>query len=139
VLKELAHPSQARPGETLPIAMKWQNSGSVPCYRPYRLAYRLQNAERGGSVVVSPITVNRWMPSTANVLSKSVLKNVPDLPPGDVADVSDNVRLPPDMSPGNYALAVAVVGEDKVPVVRLAIEGRSSDGWYVLSQLTVKQ
>ena len=25
--------------------MKWQNTGSAPCYRPYRLAYRLQRQD----------------------------------------------------------------------------------------------
>ena len=43
VLKELKHPKQAKPGETIKLAMKWQNTGSAPCYRPYRLAYRLSN------------------------------------------------------------------------------------------------
>ena len=41
VLKELTHPAQVRPGEKLELGMKWQNVGSAPCYRPYRVAYRL--------------------------------------------------------------------------------------------------
>ncbi|NQT15517.1 MAG: DUF4832 domain-containing protein, partial [Planctomycetes bacterium] len=40
VLKELKHPSMARPRDTIRLAMKWQNVGSAPCYRPYRVAYR---------------------------------------------------------------------------------------------------
>ena len=28
------------------LSMKWQNTGSAPCYRPYRLAYRLSNDTR---------------------------------------------------------------------------------------------
>jgi len=41
VLKELKH--QAQVGETLAVSMKWQNTGSAPCYKPYRVAYRLTN------------------------------------------------------------------------------------------------
>ena len=43
VLKELKHPKQAKPGEAIKLVMKWQNTGSAPCYRPYRVAYRLSN------------------------------------------------------------------------------------------------
>jgi len=43
VLKELQHPAQVKPGEKLELAMKWQNVGSAPCYKPYRVAYRLTN------------------------------------------------------------------------------------------------
>ena len=49
VLKELKHPKQAKPGEKLKLAMKWQNTGSAPCYQPYRLAYRLTDERRESS------------------------------------------------------------------------------------------
>ena len=57
---------------------------------------------------------------------------------GDVADVRDSVRLPGDLVPGEYTISVAIVGEkDEKPVVRLGIKGRSDDGWYPLSKLSV--
>ncbi len=43
VLTELKHPSSTKPGAKLDLLMKWQNVGSAPCYKPYRLAYRLSN------------------------------------------------------------------------------------------------
>ena len=65
-------------------------------------------------------------------------KQPADLPPGEVVDVADSIRLPDDLSPGTYKLSVGVVGEeDTQPVVELGIEGRSEDGWYPLSTMTV--
>ena len=51
VLKELKHPAQVRAGGKLELSMKWQNIGSAPCYKPYRVAYRLSN-DNGFSKVV---------------------------------------------------------------------------------------
>ncbi|OHB73865.1 MAG: hypothetical protein A2V70_11430 [Planctomycetes bacterium RBG_13_63_9] len=47
VVRELRHPGQAKLGEKLALSMKWQNVGSAPCYKPYRLAYRLGIEGRG--------------------------------------------------------------------------------------------
>jgi hypothetical protein len=52
VLKELKHPEQAKAGETIKVSMKWQNTGSAPCYRPYRVAYRLSNGDGDITTVV---------------------------------------------------------------------------------------
>ena len=44
------------------------------------------------------------------------------------------------LSPGTYKLSIAVVGEeDTEPVVQLGIEGRSKDGWYPLSTMTISR
>ena len=64
VLKELTHPTQVRPGDTLKFGMKWQNVGSAPCYRPYRMAYRLTSQDGWHQVLVSHITVNKWLPGS---------------------------------------------------------------------------
>jgi hypothetical protein len=63
---------------------------------------------------------------------------VPDLPPGEVVPATDRVALPKDMPRGEYDLAIGIVGENSTePVVRLAIKGRTADGWYPLSRLTI--
>ena len=49
-LQELKHPTVVRAGQVLELAMRWRNTGSAPCYRPYRLACRLSNdAGQGAS------------------------------------------------------------------------------------------
>ena len=161
VLRELKHPATAAAGKELALSMKWQNVGSAPCYRPYRLAYRLtplppregQGEGRGamsptlshplpererGVVIPSTITVNKWMPGSVPLFTEDFYKGEWDLPNGEVNDVPDKVTLPADIPPGRYRLAIAVIGESTLtPAIRLGIQGRAEDGWYPLSEIEV--
>jgi hypothetical protein len=143
VLKEASYPAKVRQGGPLAIAMKWQNCGSAPCYRPYGLAYRLRGEDGREAVLVSELTVNRWLPGSVELFTDAFFKAPPDLSPGPIYSVPDSVALPPQVRPGVYALAVGIVGEpgaqQEVPVVRLAIKGRSDDGWYPLGKLRVSE
>ena len=138
VLKELQHPKQAKAGETLDIDMKWQNTGSAPCYRPYRLAHRLSNDEGYEKVFVGEVTVDRWLPGSVELFTEKFFKQPADLPPGDLHDVADAFTLPTGIPAGEYSLSVGVVGlETMQPVVQLGIKGRDGDGWYPVSKLQV--
>ena len=138
MLKELTHPAQVRPGEKLDLGMKWQNIGSAPCYRPYRVAYPPDEPWRQQRVFVSDITVNKWLPGSIELFTEEFFKEPKDLPPGEVAQVVGAIALPGDLAPGEYTVSIAVVGEkDEQPVVRLGIKGRADDGWYPLSKLSV--
>ena len=136
VLKELKHPSGARPGAKLDLLMKWQNVGSAPCYKPYRLAYRLSNDQGYAKEFVSSITVNRWLPGSIELFTEEFFKEPKDLPPGEIAAVTDTITLPGDIPAGVYVLSLAVVEErSSNPVVRLGIKGRAQDGWYPVSEI----
>jgi hypothetical protein len=138
VLRELRHPQQAKSGEVLTLAMKWQNTGSAPCYRPYRVAYRLTNTTGYNKTLIGKVTVNEWMPGSVETFTEEFIKNPPDLPPGLVVDVVDRVVLPNDMPGGVYRLAIGVVGEQtNEPVVQLGIKGRVKDGWYPQSEIRI--
>jgi len=140
VLKELKHPSTARPGDKIQLAMKWQNVGSAPCYKPYRLAYRLSNDQGYEKVFVGTVTVNKWLPGSIELFTEDFFKEAKDLPPGEVHHVADTFSLPDDFSPGTYTLSFGVIGQDDTkPVVQLGIKGRSEDGWYPLSKLTISR
>ncbi len=140
VLKELKHPPQVKAGGSLELAMKWQNVGSAPCYRPYRLAYRLSADHGYRRVFPGKNTVNRWLPGSIELFTEEFFKQPADLPPGNVADVQDVISLPGDLAPGEYTLALAVVDEKtEKPVVRLGIQGRADDGWYPLSRVSVSR
>jgi len=123
--------------------MKWQNIGSAPCYRPYRLAYRLSasnssNSDKVQRVFVGSVTVDRWLPGEIELFTEAFFRQPADLPPGAVVETADSIQLPDDLAPGSYTLSVAVVGEkDSEPVVQLGIKGRSPDGWYPLSKVTI--
>lgn len=138
VLKELRHPSQAKAGETLELAMEWQNVGSAPCYRPYRLAYRLSDPNSFHQVLVSNVTVNKWLPGSIELFTREFFQQPAELPPGEVVEVQDEVTLPGDIRPGRYVVSVAAVGEkDQKPVLRFGIKGRADDGWYPISKIQI--
>jgi hypothetical protein len=140
VLTELRHPSRSTPGTKLVLRMKWQNVGSAPCYKPYRLAYRLTSAQGYRKLFTGAVRVNRWLPGSIDPFTDDLLREPKDLPPGKVVAVTDTMALPIDIPAGIFDLAVAVVDEspsDPDPVVRLAIKGRDKDGWYPLTQVRV--
>ena len=147
VLKEIKLPSIAKAGSAVELNMKWQNKGSAPAYRPYRLAYRLSPVSGSGKEkkFVSQVTVNNWMPGDMKLDPKEYLKNPVDLPFGEIYQVSDKFSLPADIQPGKYLLSLAVTGEgsgsesDPAPVLQLGIKGRQNDGWYKLSEITIQK
>lgn len=100
VLKELTHPAQVKAGGKLELGMKWQNTGSAPCYRPYRVAYRLSNDNGYNKVFVSTVAVNRWLPGSIDLFTDDFFKEPKDLPPGDVASVTDTIALPAGLGAG---------------------------------------
>jgi hypothetical protein len=138
VLRQLKHPARVSAGDQLSIEMSWQNVGSAPCYRPYRVAYRLSNDQGTQQTFVSSVTVERWLPGSVTLFTRDFLREPPDLPPGEIVPVTDQIELPADLPAGNYRLAVGIVDElTRQPIVQLGIAGRTSDGWYPLSKVTV--
>ncbi len=139
VLREVRHPALVRAGARLSIRSVWQNAGSAPCYRPYRVCWRLRS--RGRTVLLpSAHTVKKWMPGEVEVFTEEFLKSPPDLPNGPLNPCKDELVLPLDIEPGEYGLDVAIVDPSgKRPILRLAIEGRREDGWYAVSKLRVSR
>ena len=94
--------------------------------------------ESGKAVVlVGQVAVNRWLPGDVALFTPEFFQHPPDLPPGDVAQVSEAVVLPAELPAGQYVLSLAVVDEAQQPVLQLAIKGRAGDGWYPLSSIRV--
>lgn len=137
VLRQFMHAATAQAASVLSFSTKWQNIGSAPCYRPYRVAYRLSGEDGVTRTFVGTLTVNRWLPGSLDLFTEEFFKGPKDLPPGPIYDVSDSITLPADVPVGKHTLSVAVVDESSVPVVRLGIKGRTDDGWYSLSKIEV--
>jgi hypothetical protein len=141
VLEEEAHPAQVPPGSRLAVQSRFRNVGSAPCYRPYRLAYRLIDASGRRHVVVGSTTVRDWLPGSSPPFLEAFAKAIqepPDLPPGPPVMVNEQIELPRELAAGECALAVGIVGvDDESPVVRLAIEGRDAEGWYPVGKVTI--
>jgi len=139
VLRKLAHPARVPAGSKFTIRMVWQNTGSAPCYRPYRLAFRLSGPHGFRKVFATSTTVNGWMPGSVDLFTDAFFKAPPDLPDGPPVQVDETISLPESLPAGEYTLAIAVVGVDtEAPVVQLGIEGRGPDGWYALSKVTIE-
>lgn len=117
VLRRVQFPSRAAAGQPLPLRVEVENTGVAPPYRDYVLAVRLRSANRE-VVVETDARPRAWLPGLHAV----------ELRP----------RLPAGLPGGDYELAVALVApHDRQPAVRLAIAGRTADGWYPLGRLMI--
>ena len=140
VLDELKHPSRVKAGTKLNLRMTWRNIGSAPCYRPYRLAYRLTDEQGESQTFESRIKVNQWLPGSIKLFTEEFFKEPLDLPEGEKIAVTDSISLPRELPAGVYRLSLAVVDESSPrPVVRLGIKGRAADGWYPLSKVRISR
>ncbi len=118
VLRKFTYPPEVRPNGKFDFATWWENKGVAPCYRQFPLALRLKGPERT-TVFTTDADVRTWLP-------------------GDVIH-DDAVFIPADMPRGEYDLAIALVDpQTREPKVKLAIEGRGSDGWYTLGRIRVE-
>jgi hypothetical protein len=118
LLRRLEYPRTTGAGKMMPVRMWWFNAGVAPAYRDYQLAIQFYSSKANGTLRV-PVDVRRWLP-------------------GDSV-VEENVYVPESLSAGKYLLRVALLDpRTSQPAIRLAIEGRQSDGWYDVGELRVE-
>ncbi len=121
VLREITHPAEARPGETLLLRSRWQNVGIAPFYHPWPLAYRLRS--RSDQVVaqwVSTVDLMRWLPGAPH-------------------EVENIVAVPLQVPAATYSMDVAILTQDGSSAhIELAISGKRTDRWYTVSKLTIR-
>jgi hypothetical protein len=120
VLGSLTHETTVAPGGSLSLGTRWQNIGVAPPYHRWPIAFRLRGA--GDDVIAegeSAVDVRTWLPGEH--------------------EANDVLPIPAGITPGSYSLDVAVLAEDgSGPRVKLAIVGERVDGWYAVSDVTVK-
>ncbi len=118
VLRKFTYPGALPPGGKLAYTTWWENKGVAPCYRQFPLALRLK-ANGRTDVMVTGADIRNWLP-------------------GDVV-YDDTVFLPPDVTPGEYDLQIAILDPiTRQPNVKLAIAGIQPDGWYGLGKMRVQ-
>jgi hypothetical protein len=120
VLQSLTHPPTVAPGGSMTIAMTWANRGVAPPYHSLGLALRLAPTAGAADPIVLPMAadVRAWVTGTV--------------------DVTETLTVPAALASGSYALEVGMLGTPGIPMVNLAIEGRSADGWYPVSSIEVQ-
>ncbi len=117
VLRKLTYPAQIKPGGDLTFTSWWENKGVAPCYRPFRLAFRLHHSEKD-VLLVTDADLRTWLPGD-NLYDAAV-------------------SIPADIDQGEYHLQIGVLDERiDTPKVKLAIEGRQPDGWYDMGKIKV--
>ncbi len=117
VLRKLTYPAKVKPGGDFTFTSWWENKGVAPCYRPFRLAFRLHNSNQD-VLLVTDADLRSWLPDD-NLYDAAV-------------------SLPTDLAKGQYDLQIGVLDEHiDAPKVNLAIEGRQPDGWYNMGKIEV--
>jgi hypothetical protein len=117
-LRKFTYPEKVKPGGSMSFTSWWENKGVAPCYRPFRLAFRL-NGSKGKVVLVSDADIRSWLPGD-NLYDSAV-------------------AIPVDTATGQYDLQIGLLDErTDEPRIKLAIEGRQDDGWYDLGIINVQ-
>ncbi len=118
VLRKFTYPAEVRPHGKLAFTSWWENKGVAPCYRRFPLALRLKN-DRRTEVLETAADIREWLP-------------------GDIV-YDDAVFLPAEMPRGEYELSIALLDpHTRRPKVKLAIEGRDTEGWHRLGTISVR-
>lgn len=123
VLKRFSYPGEIGNNKKLDFESWWENKGVAPCYVNYPLAIRLKNKEHAATLLTK-VNIRNWMP-------------------GDNL-YNDAVFIPADLPAGDYDLEIGIVNKISVtdktpkPVIKLAIEGMTDDGWYSMGKIKVK-
>jgi hypothetical protein len=122
VLRQLEYPSIVSTGDYFNYSMIWENKGVAPIYQRYPLVFLFQSEEDSTKAyaIETEEDITKWMPGLSSNESK--------------------IEIPENITAGNYNIYIGLIGkESKKPAIRLAIEGRTSDGWYQLGNVQFKR
>lgn len=120
VLNTLTYPSKVKKGETISCTLNWQNKGVAPLYKTYDLAVRLVSKT-----------------NAANKFSITTDADLKKLFPGSTV-IKSSITIPPQTEHGEYEFELGVVDPaTKKPAVKLAIAGKTSDGWYKMGTIAI--
>ena len=125
VLRKFSFPKVAAPQGELDFSTWWENKGVSPIYKEYLFALRFRNAETTSRAVLANADIREWLP-------------------GDI--IYDDKIFVPNIPEGEYILEITLVthprwrpGEDPEPAIKLAIEGRTDEGWYPMGKIQLER
>lgn len=124
VINYITLPSNVNSGGNLHIESEWENLGVAPPYRNYLIRFKLLPKDRRSQSI--------------SIQDPSYDIDLRDWLPG-IHTLNLDLEIPPDIKPGRYNLALALIDPfSKEIAVKLAIEGRDSQGWYNLSEVEIE-
>ncbi|WP_372934991.1 DUF4832 domain-containing protein, partial [Mariniphaga sediminis] len=117
VLKSFSYPETVEPNGKLSFQTWWDNKGVAPCYKKFLLALKLENESRA-DILLTDADITTWLPGD----------NLYD----------DAVFIPRDMPAGVYNIKIGIVDRQSYePKIKLAIEGRDQEGWYLIGKVNL--
>lgn len=119
-IKEISYPAEWQQGRPFAINMQWENKGVAPVYLPYEVAFRLVSVSDTvqKNIIRSGIDARKWQPGSSAV-------NFTDTLGGNNFKGTCKLQIGL-LQPGNHQ-----------PAIQLAIEGRTSDGWYDVGKINI--
>jgi hypothetical protein len=119
VVRQIQYPSFVNRQGQLSLQSVWENIGCAPIYKDYKLAVRLRNAQ---TTLVLP-----------------AVENIRDWLPGNII-WDEKLFVPFDAPLGKYQLELAIISPASFePRVKLAIEGKTGDGWYSIGEIEIRE
>jgi len=119
VIRQFLYPSFVCRQGQLSFTSLWENIGCAPIYKDYKLAIRLRNAQKT-LILPASVDLREWLP-------------------GDIV-CDEKVFIPHDTPLGKYQIEIAIVAPVSLePRVKLAIEGKTNDGWYSIGEIEVRE
>ncbi len=117
-LRRLEYSRVVVPGTMMPVHMWWLNEGVAPIYKEFKLAMQLRSPQVA-AVIEVPVDIRKWLPGDA------------------VFD--GTLYVPENLAEGDYDVRIGILDpRTSRPAIRLAVEGRQTDGWYAMGSLTVR-
>ena len=128
VINSMTLPSRITTNTSFLVTTAWSNVNMTPAYNPWNITLRLSNS--AGKIVwrgTSKLDLQKFMPTT----NQTTHTNTP-------IQFTDKFVLPSTLRTGKYTVSVQVLDPNNYYApLQLAIEGRTTDGSYVLGNVSV--
>jgi hypothetical protein len=132
VLDSASYPLAAEPGKTLPVKLTVRNTGSAPFYLDWPVAVGLLDPATKKPVWSAPLAgvdIRQWLPGEDWDSTAFAYRH-----PAVAHHNEGYATLPPDIKPGQYLLALAILDRQggMLPSARFAIANYFRGGWHPL-------
>jgi Domain of unknown function (DUF4832) len=139
IIESFNYPSEAQPGQKLPLLFTVRNTGSAPFYLNWPVAVALLSAQTREVVWSAPlesVDIRQWLPGEKWDSTKMEYAQ-----PAPLHKVQADINLPQDLKAGNYLIALAILDRQggMVPSARFAITNYFRGGWHPFGFIGVGQ
>jgi len=137
VLDSASYPLAVPPGENLTVKLTVRNTGSAPFYLDWPVAVGLLDPATKKPVWYAPLAgvdIRQWVPGEDWDSTEFAYRR-----PAGPHYSEGYATLPPDIRPGSYILALAILDRQggMVPSARFAIQNYFRGGWHPLGFIGV--